>query len=478
MRRTFTAGCGLLFVIALVIAAAPRAIAVPTLTVDVFEDTFDGSCGDGDCSLRDAVAAVDPGGTIRVPPGFYALSLTGAGPNAGDLDLDRPMRIVGIGETGSFLDASGLGDRIFDVDADVTLRHLALLNGTTGGAGGLVRVRTGALGIGRSSLVFGAARDGGAIAVGAQATLALTRSLVSANVADDRGGGVFVRGVAEVSRSTISENRGPRGGGLFVAGDAPTTIGDSTISRNTAGLGGGVRAAGDVHLFSSTVAGNRAGVGGGVAVSGATVTTGSAVFARNRASDRGPLCAGPLSSAGHNVADESGCRLSGPGDLTGVDPKLGALHQNGGPTPTHALLEGSPAIGRGADCHWLDQRGAPRTDCDSGAYELVRCLGRPVTIVGTPEDDELSGGLGRDVFLGLGGDDEFQGSLNEDRGCGGAGDDVLIGGPAADRLAGGAGRDVLRGEAGADRLDGGRGTDVCRGGPGLDTIRRCETVSP
>ena len=86
----------------------PVALAAASLTVDTFEDTFDGSCADGDCSLRDAVSSVDPGGTVRLPPGFYALDRAGAGPDAGDIDLDRPVTIVGIGETGTFLDASGL----------------------------------------------------------------------------------------------------------------------------------------------------------------------------------------------------------------------------------------------------------------------------------------------------------------------------------------------------------------------------------
>ena len=170
MRRAFTATCGLLWAVALVVVAPPGAIAVPTLTVDVFEDTFDGSCDDRDCSLRDALAIVDVGGTVRVPPASTPYRSRGGGPDAGDVDLDRPLRIVGIGETGSFLDASGLGDRVFDVDADVTLHHLALLNGAVGGAGGLVRVRSGAVEISDSSLVFGAARDGGAIAVGNRAT--------------------------------------------------------------------------------------------------------------------------------------------------------------------------------------------------------------------------------------------------------------------------------------------------------------------
>jgi hypothetical protein len=137
------------------------------------------------------------------------------------------------------------------------------------------------------------------------------------------------------------------------------------------------------------------------------------------------------------------------------------LRQNGGPTPTHALKAGSPALGHGAGCNHRDQRRAPRADCDSGAYELVLCLGRPTTIVGTPGPDDLSGGLGRDVFLGLGGN----------------GDDRLIGGPGDDSLAGNRGRDVLLGEGGDDILLGGRGAGVCRGGDGHDLTRRCETVT-
>lgn len=478
MRRAITAAGGLiLLATALVVAPATPAVAAPTVTVDVFEDTFDGSCDDGDCSLRDAVAAVDPGGTVRVPPGFYSLTLIGGGPNAGDVDLVRPMRIVGTGETGTFLDATDLGDRIFDITANVTLHHLALLSGTSAGAGGLVRVPSGSLAINRSTLVFGSAQNGGAIAVGANGALTIARSLVSANQASGRGGGLYARGPATISRSTFAQDVAAEGGAVFVSAQTTASLADSTLSGNRADSGGAIHARGAVEVSSSTVAANRADAGGGVwTATGLLVTVENSVFDGNRAA-AGRLCARPLSSGGHNAADVFGCGLNGPGDVAGVDPMLGGLRQNGGPTPTHALAEGSPAIGRGVACHWLDQRGAPRNDCDSGAYELVRCLGRPVTMVGTPGDDELSGGLGRDVFLGLGGDDEFQGSLNEDRACGGPGDDHLIGGPERDRLAGGAGHDELHGEGGDDALDGGRGSDECLGGPGTDAFRRCEAIS-
>jgi CSLREA domain-containing protein len=460
------------------VPAAPTALGAPTFTVDTFEDTFDGSCAAGDCSLRDAVASVDGGGTVRVPPGFYPLSLAGPGPYAGDVDLTRPVTIVGIGETGSFLDASVLGDRVFDVAADVRLNHVTLLGGSEVGIGGVVRATAGTLALDRTTIFGGRAVVGGAGAGAPAATASVDRSWIFANRASRRGGALFVRGTALISGSTISGNRASGGGGAFVTRSASLSVDDSTVSGNAAVRGGGVQAVGDVDFFSSTIAENRAETGGAALLassSGASAT--NSVFGRNRASSSGSLCFGQLSSHGHNLADTRGCGLNAPSDITGVDPRIGLLRQNGGPTLTHALKLDSPAVGRGVGCDHADQRGAPRSDCDSGAYELVFCLGRPVTMVGTPAADELSGGPGRDVFLGLGGDDEFQGSLNIDRGCGGNGNDRLIGGPGDDLLAGNAGRDILWGEGDDDLLIGGLNTDICRGGPGRDVIRRCETVS-
>jgi CSLREA domain-containing protein len=476
MRRVRLSVCSVITALAL-LGFEPVAFASATLTVDTFEDTFDGSCVDGDCSLRDAVSSVDAGGTVRVPGGFFALDRRGTGADAGDIDLGRPVTIVGIGETGSFIDSSALGDRAFDVRADVSLRHLALLGGSQVGRGGVVRATAGTLDLRRSTVVGGRADDGGAVAVGEAATASIDRSWIFDNRATHRGGGLFVRGTTVISRSTISGNRGVRGGGAFVGPSASLTIGNATATGNIAVRGGGVRAIGDIELSFASFVANRATVGGGVLISLASQSsTANSVFARNEASDHGPLCVRPLSSNGGNVADALGCGLTAADDVTGVDPRVGILRQNGGPTPTHALKADSPAVGRAGGCDPTDQRGAPRSDCDSGAYELVLCLDRRVTIVGTAGDDDLSGGLQRDVFLGLGGDDVFQGSLGVDRACGGKGDDHLIAGPGDDRLAGKRGRDVLLGEGGDDLLIGGRGIDRCRGGPGQDIIRRCESV--
>jgi Ca2+-binding RTX toxin-like protein len=286
------------------------------------------------------------------------------------------------------------------------------------------------------------------------------------------------------------------------------TISNSTISGNRAdvsgsGDGGGISNVGTVTLRNTILAGNTVGAGG-----------------------IGPDCESSVNSDGHNlIGNNAGCAVvGGGGDQIGtsgspIDPRLGALTNNGGPTDTRALLTGSPAIdggkpggGTGA-CETTDQRGLARTlggsRCDIGAYELVRCQGTTVNRFGTAGDDNLLGTAGADGFLlfdgndvatGLGGADRACGSGGRDTLIGGAGADLLlgeagadrlkggagrdrliggpardrlIGGPARDRLIGGAGRDRLFGGAGRDRLLGGGGRDLCRGGPGRDRLRSC-----
>ena len=84
-----------------------------------------------------------------------------------------------------------------------------------------------------------------------------------------------------------------------------------------------------------------------------------------------------MASGGHNVlGNVLGCSFTpSTGDLIGVDPKLGPLAANGGPTKTRALLAGSPAIDHvpTAACPIrVDERGVHRPHgpaCDSGAFE-------------------------------------------------------------------------------------------------------------
>ena len=95
-------------------------------------------------------------------------------------------------------------------------------------------------------------------------------------------------------------------------------------------------------------------------------TNGSASYVDN--------CSHPATSNGHNLSDGHDCGLTATGDRQDVDPRLGLLQDNGGPTDTEALLAGSPAIDGGDTCGALDQRGTTRprgSSCDIGPYEFA-----------------------------------------------------------------------------------------------------------
>jgi hypothetical protein len=102
--------------------------------------------------------------------------------------------------------------------------------------------------------------------------------------------------------------------------------------------------------------------------------------------------AGTITSAGYNLSsDDGGGYLNGPGDQINTDPLLGPLQDNGGPTQTHALLPGSPAIDAGDPNFnpppFYDQRGPDffrlrNNRIDIGSFEVQN--GPAVTPTPTP----------------------------------------------------------------------------------------------
>lgn len=460
---------------------APSVSALPAIVaVDTADDSYDGSCGDGDCSLRDAVRSAPAGATVLLPSGFYALTRTGAGGvGVGTIELRRRVGIVGSGETGAFIDASLLGAPAFTAAPRAGAPVFRLVGLTVFGArdatviGGAIRVEGGRVRLVGATLTASLAQRGGAAAVDPGATLYVVETLIAGNEAVSGGGGIWNGGTVHVADSAIVDNLADDGGGIGTANGATTAILNTTLARNSASNeGGGLRLAGPTRISFATIAHNVAAMGGGIAISTggpAAVDIQASIVAENRAAT-GRQCSGELGSLGSNVEQGHRCGFDARRDLRDTDPKLRPLGAYGGPTPSGALHRRSPAVGLAGDCGGRDQRGAPRDRrCDAGAYELVRCLGRSVNIVGTPGADELSGGRGPDAFLGLGGDDEFQGSIGRDRACGGPGDDLLIAGPGDDRFDGEAGNDRVRGEAGHDRVWGGAGRDRLVGGLGRDT---------
>ena len=230
---------------------------------------------------------------------------------------------------------------------------------------------------------------------------------MSGNTAGVDGGGIrnVAGGTLTLTNSTVSGNSaGNDGGGIGNVAGGTLTLTNSTVSGNSAGDdGGGIRNFGTTNVFSSTIANNRAGVdpnlsgiGGGVQNGpGATFNFQNTILANNQLGTNPNNihdCAGTLTSQGYNlirIAPPGECNVAPvTGDIFSSDPLLGPLQNNGGPTQTHALLAGSPAIDAGNPdgCRdnlgallTTDQRGFRRTvdgnrdgtaQCDIGAVEF------------------------------------------------------------------------------------------------------------
>jgi hypothetical protein len=218
----------------------------------------------------------------------------------------------------------------------------------------------------------------------------LTECTVSGNFAAIDGGGINTPS-ATLIRSTISGNTaGERGGGI----NANTaTLTNSTVSGNTAAIEGGGLFATTATLLNCTVVENISNTGGGLFhVAGGTFSVKNTIVAFNLVAfgGLGPNAFGAtFTSQGNNLIGD-GTQSNGftdgvNGDIVGtgvnpIDPKLGALANNGGKTKTHALLAGSKAIDAGDNAGALstDQRGFLRKKdgngdgiarVDIGAYE-------------------------------------------------------------------------------------------------------------
>ncbi len=233
-------------------------------------------------------------------------------------------------------------------------------------------------------------------------TLTVTDTTVSGNGASDGpGGGIYTsQGTLRLTNSTVSSNTAYTGGGGVFNASGALTLTNSTLSGNRvdafSGGGGLENDSGTVTLIKCTVNDNQAFLGGGLWNGSGTLTLRNTIVAHNPS---GGDCSGAITSAGHNLDSDGTCNLSATGDITGTDPLLDPLQNNGGRTETHALLPGSPAIDAAdnAACPATDQRGQPRPQdgdgdstatCDIGAYEVemqsAKTANKPVAWPGDP----------------------------------------------------------------------------------------------
>ena len=236
----------------------------------------------------------------------------------------------------------------------------------------------------------GAGSEGGAI--DNNGSLTVTDSTLSGNVG--MGGAINNNGTLMVSNSSFSDNSTPNdgvGGAIASLAFGSVTVTNSTFSGNSAsgsyGLGGAIACCGTVSsggppssggsltLTSSTFSGNSAAGGGSsIFLNVGTIELGADIFANSSSGSNCYLYGGTVDDAGYNVDTDGSCTSGKMGD-TSANPSLGSLANNGGRTPTFALLAGSPAIGAipapAGLCPALDQRHYHRhaSACDIGAFE-------------------------------------------------------------------------------------------------------------
>jgi hypothetical protein len=265
---------------------------------------------------------------------------------------------------------------------------------------------------------------GGGVEVTNGGTLAVRDSTFSANTVSGGtcgGGGIASVGTLTVTGSTFSGNTARSSGSGFFAGGGGVvnfggvTLTDDTFSGNsadggsfTSGVGGAVDNGGTLSVVSATLSGNSAAGnsgsrGGGLVGGGGLRNT---IVAGN-AAPSAPDVSGAVQSQGHNlIGDGTGGSGYDATDQVGtsaapIDPRLGPLQDNGGPTQTMALLPDSPAVNAGDNTGGpdADQRGVPRGAVISiGAYQATptqlvlsglpdtAAAGVPLTVTVTAED--------------------------------------------------------------------------------------------
>jgi len=409
------------------------------VTVTYYVDQHSGNASDSNpCTapgspcrtIGAAIAKSGAGDSVEVATGTYGegvtiahdLTLQGAGARQTVIDgsnntgnsgsvvaVTATVTIAGVTIQGGHATTYGGG---IDNAGALTLLDSMVVNNTTAFIGGGIFNDSNAMltiensTIGGNSAATGAAPYGGGIYnTGA---MTLTASAASGNNAGGNGGGIYNDGSsATLIASTVSDNTAGAGsangqagnGGGIETGASTLTLVNSTVSGNSATRsGGGIGEGGDfgtVALYNSTISVNSAVNGGGISVGGSvTASLANTIIAGNTnpaaPNAGGPDCQGTLTSQGYNLlGNNSGCSLmSATGDQIGtpaqpINPLLGPLQNNGGPTLTQALLPGSPAINAGNPQGCLDgqgnplttdQRGQPRPDpnsgrCDIGAFE-------------------------------------------------------------------------------------------------------------
>jgi predicted outer membrane repeat protein len=316
---------------------------------------------------------------------------------------------------------AGLADGIAISNWGTMAIHASTFTANPGGENGTIK-NTGTMTLDRCVLSDDGAFDiSGASGLENFGMLTVTACTFTGNSGFE-GGGLLNFGIATVTDSTFLNNYARNTGGAIANVDGNLTISGSTFAGNTTLYSGGGIAVGGgyIGMTNSTVSGNsvryfgggiyyQAGIlevtsstvafnattvafpggdagGGGVYAEDGRVLLRNTIVADNTTAQDGPDVLGSVASFGYNLigqADHSSGWVAtdwtGTGDAP-LDPRLGPLQDNGGLTPTHALLPGSPAlqVGDPAARGTVDQRGSVRgrpgilpIPADIGAFDAM-----------------------------------------------------------------------------------------------------------
>jgi hypothetical protein len=380
-------------VIVLFLALAPFAMAT-TWYVNGVNGSDNNNCLSSTTACKTighAISHASSGDSIKVAAATYTENLT----------IGISLSVAGSSASTTIIDGGGKGTvvTISNVNAQVSLSKLTIRNGSAPLGGGINNSGALTISFGIISGNQAPGSPGRGAGIYNTGTLTINFTTIAQNTATGYhcdifgycvgagGAGIDNEGARRLSvnNSTISgntaESKYSAGGGLL--NDSAAFINNSTFSGNSASVIGGAiesPSGSTLTISSSTLSGNTAATGGGISSYLAPVTLQNTIVANNA----GGNCNGTMTSNGYNLSGDNTCSFNGPGDINNLNPLLGSLANNGGPTQTLALQSGSPAIDAGnpngctdGQEHLLktDQRGSPRPDkedtvgCDIGAYE-------------------------------------------------------------------------------------------------------------
>lgn len=337
------------------------------------------------------------GGTISINDSTFE-SCAAAGGNAGT------------GQNGGNFGGDSGGGALYSLGSVTVTNSTFNLNSATGGRGG------DAFGpdcFGAHAAFDGGAARGGAILADGGSLIVNTATFANNSANGGNGGDGGPTNVASCAQTQHGAGGLAHGGAITNNNAATVNVKHGTISQNDAQAGNSGVNQGGANQPARLVA---EGTGGGIRVGPGGVTLENTIIADNTAANGtgnatgaptpGPDVDGAVASNGHNLlgntAETTG--FTGTGDLTGLNPMLAPLADNGGPTQTMALLPGSAAIDAGVAAGALfDQRGNPRTVddpltanaptsdlTDIGAFEV-----KPVCNLTCPVDASVSNDVGQ-----------------------------------------------------------------------------------